>query len=153
MENISLDQINLIGISLNSKTTNQNGQSGKDCGSLWKKFESEKIAERIPNKVNNDIYAVYHDYEGDHSQPFAFFIGCVVNSTNEVPAGMHQLNISAGQYQKIVAKGKMPDCVMKAWQEIWESGINRAYTADFEIYSEQSQDSENAEVDLFISTK
>jgi len=33
----------LIGLKLKGKTTNQNNQSGKNCGDLWQKFETDKI--------------------------------------------------------------------------------------------------------------
>ena len=58
MEKISLVEIKLIGLSLGRKTTNENGQSAIDCGSHWQKFEAGKYAERIPNKINDKIFAV-----------------------------------------------------------------------------------------------
>ena len=51
MQKTSYEEIKLIGISLGRKTTNLNGQSGIDCGSLWQKFEMEGCAEKIPNKI------------------------------------------------------------------------------------------------------
>ena len=70
MEKIPLAAIKLIGLSLGRKTTNENGQSAIDCGSHWQKFEAGKYAERIPNKINDEIFAVYHEYEGDHTEPY-----------------------------------------------------------------------------------
>ena len=43
----SFEEITLIGISLGRKTTNLNGQSAIDCGSLWQKFELENCAEKM----------------------------------------------------------------------------------------------------------
>lgn len=45
----------------------------------------------------------------------------------------------------------MPACIGKAWQEIWNSDIKRAYQADFEVYDERSADWNDAEVDIYIS--
>ena len=73
MEKISLAEIKLIGLFLGGKTTNENGQSAIDCGSHWQKFEAGKYAERIPNKINDEIFAVYHDYESDHRTIFLFY--------------------------------------------------------------------------------
>lgn len=44
------------------------------CGRHWQKFEAGKYAERIPNKINDEIFAVYHDYESDHTRPYSYFI-------------------------------------------------------------------------------
>jgi len=151
MQKTSLKEIKLIGISLQGKTTNQNGQSAIDCGSHWQKFETGNYAEKIPNKMSNEIFAVYHEYEGDHTAPYSYFIGCKVDSAAAVPPGMTALIIPATEYVKIIAKGIMPDCVANAWRNIWTSDIKRAYKADFEIYDERSKDWSDAEVDIYIS--
>ena len=116
-------------------------------------FEKENYAVKIPGKVSGEILAVYHDYEGDYTQPFSYFIGCKVNGDAEVPPGMDSLIIPKGNYQKIIARGKMPDCIANAWKEIWASHISRAYKADFEVYDERSKDWNNAEVDIYVSLK
>ena len=151
MEKINIPEIKLTGIKLKHKTTNENGQSSIDCGSLWQKFENENYVERISDKSGDEIYAVYFEYEGDHTKPFSYFIGCKVKMDAEVPQEMDQLIIPAGSYTKVVAKGKMPDCVANAWRDIWSSIADRAYKYDFEIYDDRSKDWSNAEVELFIS--
>lgn len=145
--------IHLIGLSLPSKTTNENGKSNRDCGNLWQQFEKEGYAAKIPDKLTDEIFAVYHQYEGDHTRPFAYFIGCKVKSDTAIPQGMDSLIIPGGTYQKFTASGKMPDCIAHTWKEIWESDINRAYHTDFEIYGPKSQDWNHAEVDVFVSVK
>ena len=155
MEQIELEAFTLIGLALPTKTTNENGQAAIDCGSMWQKFETGNYAGKIPGKISNEIVAVYHDYEGDYTKPYSYFIGCKVNGTGEVPTGMDSLVIPKAVYQKFVAKGTIPACIANTWKEIWQAGknINRAYLADFEIYDERSMDWNNAEVDFFISCK
>jgi predicted transcriptional regulator YdeE len=153
MAKIELQKIKLTGISLKNKTTNRNGQSNIDCGSLWQKFETGKYADKIPGKLNDEILAVYHDYDGDYTQPFSYFIGCRVKTQAEVPEGMDYLVIPGGSYKKFTAKGKIPDCIVNTWKEIWSSDMLRAYQFDFEIYDERSKDWNNAEVSIFISSK
>jgi predicted transcriptional regulator YdeE len=150
---IDIERFKLIGISLKNKTTNKNGQSEIDCGSLWQKFEKGNYSDRISGKLNDEIFAVYHNYEGDYTQPFSYFIGCKVKTEEEVPAGLDSLIIPHGQYQKFISKGKMPDCIADSWREIWKTDIPRAYRADFEVYDEKSKDWNNAEVQIFISVE
>jgi len=125
MHLVELEEVKLVGLALKAKTTNMNGQSSIDCGNLWQEFEKGKYAEIIPNKLTDEILAVYHQYEGDHTKPFSYFIGCKVNADTEAPPGLETLIIPQGRYQKIDAKGKMPDCVIDAWKEVWISNVPR----------------------------
>ena len=152
MDKIKIDELILIGLKLNNKTTNENGQSSIDCGNLWQKFETENFIERIPGKLGDEIYAVYYNYEGDHTKPFSYFIGCKVKTDVQNSHGMDSLIIPAGSYYKVIAKGTMPDCVANSWKKIWSSINDRSYQFDFEIYDERSKDWSNAEVEIFIST-
>jgi len=141
----------LVGLSLEGKTTNANGQSGIDCGNLWRKFLSEEIGSRISDKINEEVLAVYFNYEGDHTNSFSYFIGCKVRDFKNVPEGLSTLTIPVNEYQVFTAKGKMPDCIDEAWNAIWKSNMKRAYQFDFEVYGEKSIDWENAEVEIFLS--
>lgn len=145
------DEFKLIGLKLNKKTINENGQSSIDCGNLWQMFENENYAERILDKLSSEIYAVYYNYDGDFTKPFSYFIGYKVKNHSEIPHGMDSLVIPAGSYSKVIAKGEMPDCITNSWKRIWSSNIARTYKFDFEIYDERSKDWSNAEVDIFVS--
>jgi predicted transcriptional regulator YdeE len=151
MTTTKLSTLTLIGLSLPGQTTNANGQSAIDCGNHWQRFEQGSYSDRIPDKLGEEIFAVYHLYEGDYTQPYSYFIGCKVNPETEVPEGMDRLIIPADYYQKIIAKGVMPDCVANAWKEIWADTISRAYHADFEVYGNKSKDWNNAEVEIYLS--
>ncbi|MFA6469314.1 MAG: GyrI-like domain-containing protein [Bacteroidota bacterium] len=146
------DNFKLVGLKLNGKTTNQNNQSSKDCGALWQKFEADKIFDRIPEKLSDEIYAVYFDYEMDETTPFSYFIGCKVDKNSETPNELEELMIPAQKYCKVTAKGIMTGCIADAWKEIWSSDIQRTFGFDFEVYGERSRDWSNAEVDIYIST-
>lgn len=151
MEKIEKTAFKLIGLKLDHKTTNEGGQSGVECGNLWQKFETGNFAASILEKLNDEIYAVYYEYEDDYTKPFSYFIGCKVKIDSEVPIGMNSLSLPTENYAKVIAKGKMPDCVSDSWKDIWASNIDRAYNYDFEVYNEQSKDWSNAEVEIFVS--
>jgi predicted transcriptional regulator YdeE len=95
---------------------------------------------------------VYFEYEGDHTKPFSYFIGCKVDIDAKTPKGLDSIIIPAGYYSKVVSKGKMPDCLIDSWKAIWLSANERAYKFDFEIYDERSRDWNNAEVDIYLSS-
>jgi len=154
MDNQVIQKFHVIGISV--RTTNENGQSAKDIESLWGKFWGEKIQTQIPNKVSDDIYAVYTDYETDFTRPYTTIIGLAVSSLENIPAGFIGLTIESTTYQKFVSKGKMPEAVFNTWLEIWQNqslNFKRAYKADFTIHGKKYYDGNNAEVETFISVK
>ena len=150
---IKLSDFKLIGLRLDKKTTNSGGQSNIDCGNLWQKFEKEDFAGRISNKIGDEVYAVYYDYEGDYTKPFLYFIGCRVKINSVLAQGMDTLIIPGQSYTKFIAKGKMPGCISNSWEDIWDSKIRRTYKYDFEVYDERSKDWDNAIVDIFVSTE
>lgn len=154
MKNQTIQKFYVIGIS--TRTTNENGQSAKDIEALWVKFWSKEIQKQIPNKINDDIYAVYTDYQSDFNGPYTTIIGLAVNSLKNIPQGFTGLTIETTAYQKFVSKGKMPQAVFNTWLQIWQNAdLNkkRAYKADFTVHSRKYYDGENAEVETFISVK
>lgn len=88
MSKVEIKEISLIGLSLKTKTTNTNGQSSIDCKNLWHEFEEGKYADIIPGKLSDEIFGVYHHYEGDSTKPFSYFVGCKVKSGTEIPQGL-----------------------------------------------------------------
>lgn len=142
----------IIGIAV--RTTNENGQSGRDIPQLWQRFMSEQVAEKIPNRIDSAILSVYTDYEKDHTRPYTTLIGCRVSSLDTVPEGMMGKTISGGGYTVRTASGKLSDgIVFNEWQKIWNSDLARAFTSDFEVYDHRAQDPDHALVDIFLSVK
>lgn len=152
MNRTNISEFKLVGLKLDKKTTNKGNQSSIDCGNLWQKFETENFVEIITDKLGDEIYSVYFDYEGDDNKHFSYFIGCKVSIDTEEPEGMDSLIIPSEDYYKVTAKGKMTGCITDAWKRIWSSGINRTYKYDFEVYDERSKDWSNAEMEIFVST-
>jgi len=152
MNNQIIQEFKVIGISI--RTTNENGQSAKDIEAIWGRFWNEKIQEQIPNKINDNIYAVYTDYETDFNGAYTTVIGLPVSSFENIPEGFVGITIEKAEYQKFVSKGKMPEAVVNTWIEIWgnnELNQTRTYYADFTIHGKKYFDGDNAEVETFIS--
>ena len=152
MKKLEIKAFKVIGISV--RTTNENGQSAKDIGELWNKFMTEGILNKIPNKVDNTIYSIYTDYEKDHTKPYTTILGCKVENLEVIPNGMIAKKIESGNYTKFVSKGDLTKgVVVQEWSKIWNSDLERVYTADFEVYGENAQNPKDAEVDIFVAIK
>ncbi|MFT3704419.1 MAG: effector binding domain-containing protein [Agriterribacter sp.] len=142
----------IIGIAI--RTTNENEQSSIDIPALWNRFLSENIMEQISNKIDHTVYCIYTDYEKDHTKPYTTLLGCKVSSLHEIPKGLTGKLVEGGRYEIFTTHGSLADgIVYNEWLKIWDAGIERIYTSDFEVYDERAQDPTNATVDIFIAVK
>lgn len=152
MNNLTIEKFHIIGIS--TRTINADGQSAIDIEALWVKFWANEIQKQIPNTLNDDIYAVYTDYQSDYTEAYTTIIGMAVSSLLVIPQGFVGLEIETCRYQKILSKGKMPEAIGNTWLEIWADGqlnTKRAYKADFTVHGKKYYDGNNAEVETYLS--
>ena len=150
MNTLQVSKFYVIGLSV--RTTNENGKAKKDIGALWHKFMSENIFEKLPHATDQTIYAVYTDYESDHTKPYTTILGYKVTDLNTIPEGMVGKQINSGNYTQFIAKGDLTNnAVIDQWIKIWDSDLDRTYSSDFEVYGEKAIDPTNGEAELFIA--
>ena len=121
-----------------------------DINALWEKFFKDSIGTKIPNKADDNIYAVYSDYQGDHTKPYRLTIGYKVTDQSPPPQEMHSITIEARDYAALSAQGLQPKSLIETWTAIWESDMNRAYQTDFEFYGPKFFEEGINEVLLYI---
>ena len=124
-----VDAFDIVGISI--ITDNEKGTD--DINALWERFFKDSIGQKIPNKTDDVIYAVYSNYEGDHEAPYRLTIGYRIN-TDETPTDMHRVSVKGQEYAMMSAAGKQPQALIETWEAIWSSDIDRAFQTDFEVY-------------------
>ncbi|MGZ3873203.1 MAG: GyrI-like domain-containing protein, partial [Mucilaginibacter sp.] len=122
----SQEQFYLTGISV--RTTNLDGRSQNDIGGLWTRFTTGNLIMQINNRVSDDLYCAYTDYETDHTGPYTAVLGCRVSSPDDVPEGFACITVPGGTYQVFYLEGEFPASITNAWQHIWLTGIDRKYT-------------------------
>lgn len=147
------DGFKIIGIA--TRTTNKNNQSQEDITKLWNDFFTNNLLEKIPNKISSEIISVYTDYKSDFTEEYTTLIGCKVSTIDDIPNGLIGREFKSAKFQTFIAKGTMPDAVVDIWTNIWQkdSELNRAYTYDYEVYGEKSQNGDNSEVKIYLSIK
>ncbi len=89
---------------------------------------SKEWEEFLKNKSEGDIYAVYSNYESNHTGSFDFMIG------TEEKSGQHSITIPNGEYYMWEVESNDLNGVGEAWYEIWQSDLPRAFATDFEVY-------------------
>ncbi|MEM9834695.1 MAG: GyrI-like domain-containing protein [Bacteroidota bacterium] len=152
MKTVHIEPFQMIGIAV--RTTNQDGQATREIAELWGKFLSEGILLKIPNKIDDTVYSLYTDYEGDHTQPYTTVLGCKVTSLDTIPEGMVGKSFDGGKYVETSAKGDLTQgLIVNHWSKIWEMGLDRRYTADFEVFGSKAQNPQDAEVDFLVAVK
>lgn len=152
MENVNIKPFQVIGIMV--KTTNENGKAANDITDLWGRFIKEEVLDKIPNKIDNTVYSLYTDYEGDHTKPYTTILGCKVKNLNTIPVGMVGKAFSGGNYMKLTAKGDLTKgLIINKWSQIWGMDLERLFTVDFEVFGEKAKNPLDAEIDFLIAVK
>lgn len=152
MQNVNIEPFHIIGIAV--RTTNQNNQAAQEIGALWQRFMGEGLTAKIPNRIDDTIYSLYTEYEGDHTQPYTAILGCKVAHLNDIPEGMVGEAFEGGSYVKTSARGDLQKgVIVEHWTKIFGMELDRAFTADFEVFGEKAQNPTDAEVDFYVAIK
>lgn len=142
----------ILVIGIDCRTSNAPEAGPQDIPKLWGRFYGEDILNRIPNKTSSEVIALYCDYEGDYTQPYSVVIGCPVNSIDTIPEGMVAKTIPASSYAVFRAVGEYPASLIETWGNIWkQSGLERTYTGDFELYGDKFVSGSPKELEVFIA--
>jgi predicted transcriptional regulator YdeE len=146
---LELEDFEIIGISV--RTTNQNQQAEKDIETLWNSFYTSDLKSKIKDKISEDLYCVYADYETDSSGAYTTVLGYQVKPGTLPPSGLVRKVILRSSYQVFISEGPLPSSVQETWLNIWNSDLKRRYTADFDVYGHHSTNPNKAIVRTFIS--
>lgn len=139
----------IIGIF--TRTTNEGLKCQDDIPPLWEKFFGEHLVSKIPNRLNQNLYAVYTAYEGDYTKPYTYLLGCEVSSLDKIPEGMMGIEIPSSQYASFPVQGDFPLSLLEAWQEIWDENLKRSYTFDFEVYPPDFDPRSHSDLEIYIA--
>lgn len=152
MQTIQKEELSIVGIS--TRTSNEKGKAEIDIPKLWHHFMNEQVLDTIPNRVNNTLFALYTDYETDHTGEYTVILGCQVKSLDAIPEKFTVKFIPRSNYKKFTAKGNLTkDAVFNTWMEIWNTDLKRAYTTDLEVYGGKAIDPTNGEADIFVAVE
>lgn len=102
-------------------------------GVLWEAFHSNDIRTKVGADASENVYCVYHDYEGGFMDPYRMTIGYRTSSA-EVPEGLHRAVVPRQSVVKYEVKGPQPQSLISQWQAIWNGDLSRSYLADYDVY-------------------
>ena len=141
----------IMVLGIECRTSNAPEDGPNDIPRLWGKFYNEGIIHKIPNRISNEVIALYCDYEGDYTQPYSLVIGCAVSSLDDIPEGLVAKNVPGGSFAAFKAVGEYPASLIETWGNIWQTDLKRTYTGDYEFYGEKFFSGSLQELEVFIA--
>ncbi len=120
---------------------------------LWEQVYAEKLFSKIPNKENDEIFAVYFDYESDQNGSYSLLIGCKILNDCEPPHGLKKIYVPKQEYAVFNVAGAFPKSLLDTWEKIWQTTtIARIYTYDFEVYPSAFACKTEKTLAIFVAT-
>jgi len=108
--------------------------AAEEINALWQSFFEQNIGQALEEmRMDDVIYALYSDYEGDHTKPYRLTIGYKVEG-KAIPEGYHMAKATGGDYAMLAAQGQQPQSLIETWEAVWQSDLDRTYDTDFEVY-------------------
>lgn len=102
-------------------------------GALWEAFHKKDVRTKVGANAAQDVYCVYHDYEGGFMDPYRMTIGYRASSA-DAPEGLHRAEVPQQSVVTYEVKGPQPQSLISQWQAIWNGDLNRSYLADYDVY-------------------
>ena len=148
-----LEQIYIVGISLETSLTGDRYIT--DIESIWNQYAEEYPLSQITNNLDDKIYVVYTNYgSGDDSYGFTVVIGHRVTNLDAVPANLYSITLPASKYAVFDVSGNLEQNVLQMWEHIeGDAGLERAYSADLEIYDSSSIDETEGNAEIWTSVR
>ena len=152
---LELPKIDVIGVAV--RTSNRK-ELTKEAAikKLWEFCKTEDALNKILNKLDTDILAVYTEFESDMNGEFTYLLGARVTADALPPEGFVKKTIPAGKFAVFPSdRGLFSNMVIRTWQRIWnlkkhQPGGDRTYLADYEIHKQPLADLKNYQLDVYV---
>lgn len=149
----------LVGIS--TVTTNAAELSGAGkIGRLFEQFHSQNISGHLSAHVQQaGYYNCYFNYEQGDAGQYEVMVGVRVQEMipTEYPDAVSTFTVPSAKYAVFLTeRGPIIEGVQRAWADIWQwsqqPGNVRAFTGDFEYYS-QDVNPNDGQVEIYIAIR
>jgi predicted transcriptional regulator YdeE len=141
--------VTVVGIAI--RTSNAKGF--EEIPFHWKAFFEKQMLAQIPDKINDDVYAVYTEFdnlpksaEDIYDLGYTFIIGASVNRVDRLPSTLVSTIVPACKRAVFPIELAKPELVGAEWQKIWQmQDLPRAFAPDYEHYSA------NGDINILVS--
>jgi predicted transcriptional regulator YdeE len=145
------ETIQVVGLEL--RTTNE--RAFEDIPKHWEKFFRAGGPAAIPNRTNDEVFAVYTNFEHpgvDNLGVYSLIIGVQIEepeiSAEKLPPEMTLATIAPSLRAVYSVDAGHPERVGEKWREIWNTdNTAKSYVCDYERYKA------NGEIDIFVGIR
>jgi len=139
--------IQIVGIELRTS----NLEAMQTIPPFWQKFYQEGVLQQIANKVSDNIYAVYTNFENEgknNEGVYSLIIGAEVKNFDNIPAPFVSTVIPVSKRAVFEVETGHPEKVGEKWQEIWQTTVfEKSYISEYELYYS------SGEIKIYIGIK
>jgi predicted transcriptional regulator YdeE len=133
-------EITIVGISLRTS----NNEAMETIPPLWGRFYGEGILEQVSNRISDEVYAVYTDFENEglnNEGNYTLIIGVEVKDLDNIPKGLVTTTIKVQNREVFsVSEGK-PENVGATWMDIWQrDDLKKTFISEYEHYHAEGID-------------
>ena len=105
---------------------------------FWQKFYQEGILQKISNKVSDNVFAVYTNFENEGKNNegiYSLIIGAEVTEVQALPKNFVSTIVKPSKRAVFEVEKGHPEKVGEKWQEIWGmTDLEKSYISDYELY-------------------
>lgn len=146
---IERDELIVVGFVVRTTNAEEMDPARARLPALWRRAGAPGAFAHVPNRLDENLYAVLTDYESDHHGAYTQIVGTAVRTVPRLPEGMVAIRVPAARALRLEARGPMPQALLECWQQVWkhtESGgvPARAFTTDLEVHHQDG-------VDLYVA--
>lgn len=124
----------IVGIELRTS----NLEAMQTIPPFWQKFYQEGILQKISNKVSDNVFAVYTNFENEGKNNegiYSLIIGAEVTEVQALPKNFVSTIVKPSKRAVFEVEKGHPEKVGEKWQEIWGmTDLEKSYISDYELY-------------------
>jgi predicted transcriptional regulator YdeE len=141
------NSIKIVGIELRTS----NLEAMQTIPLFWQKFYEEGILQKIPNRVSDNVYAVYTNFENEGKNNegiYSLIIGAEVREIQALPENFVSTIVEPAKRAVFEVEKGHPEKIPEKWQEIWEAtDLEKSYVSDYELHYA------SGEIEIYIGIK
>jgi len=148
---VKLDKKVIVGISMQSE--NKRGKIIEDIEIMKKRFISEKVAEKVQNRVCDDVFLLFTDYgKKGLLGTYLLTLGYEVTSIDNIPDGFTVKEIPPLYYVSSVSD-KRDDSSFQKWMKLMQKPelYKMNLKANFDVYRDGLDTLSSTEVGNYAS--
>lgn len=153
-EIVRLGEIKIAGVAVTTSNEKENTEDGQIIA-LYEHFLKENVSEKILNKRDDRIIALYCDYEDGESGEYVYALGHQIIEDDD---SFELFEIPPMQYLHFRSeRGYLNDVLPALWRDIWQKTqegtleAERTFIADLEFHNYEDHTSPDTTVDIFLS--